>query len=76
MSRFDRRDPPPFDPESWDYDAARRVAVSEGLRMTPAERLRWLEETMEDLETLVGAARGDLAERRTASSGRTADRGR
>ncbi len=28
-----------------------------GLRLTPAERLRWLEQTMEELRPLIGRAR-------------------
>lgn len=46
-----------MDPESWDFEEARRLAVREGLRLTPAERLRWLEETMAELERLAGRAR-------------------
>lgn len=42
---------------SWDFDHARAAAMQEGLRLTPAERLAWLEETMEELESLVGRAR-------------------
>lgn len=52
-----RCEPPPYDPEAWGYDEARYLAVTEGLRLTPEERLRWLEETMEEMWGLVGAAR-------------------
>jgi hypothetical protein len=52
-----RRKPPPYDPETWGFDEARYAAVTEGLRMTPTERLRWLEETMEEMWRIVGTAR-------------------
>lgn len=35
-----------------------RRQVRRGLTLTPAERLRWLEQTMEELRQLVGRARG------------------
>ena len=41
---------------SWDFDHTRAAAIQEGLRLTPAERLAWLEETVEELEGLVGRA--------------------
>lgn len=44
-------------PVSWDFDHARQAAFREGLRLTPAERLAWLEETIAELESLVGRAR-------------------
>ena len=56
-SQLERQDPPPYDPEVWNHDFARYVAVTEGLRMTPTERLRWLEETMEEVWGMVGTAR-------------------
>lgn len=39
-----------------------------GLRMTPAERLRWLEETMETLRRWQGRARGAPRGRRHGRS--------
>ena len=43
----------------FDYSEAahRRRQARLGLALTPAERLRWLEETMEALRRLKGAAR-------------------
>ena len=31
----------------WDFEGARRRHLEMGLRMTPAERLQWLEETVD-----------------------------
>lgn len=42
---------------SWDFDGARRHHLRQGLRMTPAERLRWLEETVDEMRRLQGLAR-------------------
>jgi hypothetical protein len=39
------------------YEAHRRRQARLGLGLTPVERLRWLEETMEELRGLVGRAR-------------------
>jgi hypothetical protein len=39
------------------YDGHRRRQVRLGLALTPAQRLRWLEQTMEELRPLVGRAR-------------------
>jgi hypothetical protein len=39
------------------FDEHRRAQARMGLRMTPAERLRWLEETMETLRRWQGRAR-------------------
>lgn len=44
---------------SWDFEEARRAAAAEGLRLTPAERLRWLDEAMAELQGLLGRARSD-----------------
>jgi hypothetical protein len=44
---------------SWDFEEAGRAAAAEGLRLTPAERLRWLDETMAELQGLLGRARSD-----------------
>jgi hypothetical protein len=48
--------PPPADfPRG--FDGHRRSQAVVGLRLTPAERLRWLEETMEALRRWRGRAR-------------------
>lgn len=39
------------------FEGHRRRQARLGLRLTPAERLRWLEQTMEELRRLVGRAR-------------------
>lgn len=39
------------------YDGHRRAQAGLGLRLTPAERLRWLEETMATLRKWRGRAR-------------------
>jgi hypothetical protein len=39
------------------FDEHRRAQASLGLRLTPAERLRWLEETMATLRRWKGRAR-------------------
>jgi hypothetical protein len=39
------------------FDDHRRAQASHGLRLTPAERLRWLEETMATLRRWRGRAR-------------------
>ncbi len=41
----------------WDFDGARRHHIRLGLRMTPAERLHWLEETVAEMRQLQGLAR-------------------
>jgi hypothetical protein len=43
-------------PEPWTFEANRELQIRMGLRMTPAERLRWLEETVEELLPWVGRA--------------------
>lgn len=43
--------------EPWTFEAARARQLRMGLQMTPAERLRWLEETVEELRPWVGRAR-------------------
>lgn len=42
---------------NWDFEAHRRRQARLGLGLSPAERLRWLEESMEELRKLVGRAR-------------------
>ena len=39
------------------FDAHRRAQARRGLRMSPAERLRWLERTMSTLSRWKGKAR-------------------
>jgi len=39
------------------FEGHRRRQARLGLRLSPAERLRWLEETMEEMRALVGRAR-------------------
>lgn len=57
MRTTEREGPESRKDDGWDFDRARDDAVREGLRLTPAERLAWLEETLEELESLVGRAR-------------------
>jgi hypothetical protein len=42
---------------AWDFEGARRHHLRLGLKMTPAERLRWLEETVDEMRRLQGLAR-------------------
>lgn len=42
---------------SWNFEGTRRHHLRLGLRMTPAERLRWLEETVDEMLRLQGLAR-------------------
>lgn len=54
--------PKPDHPErggdwDWDFEGTRRHHLEQGLRMTPEERLRWLEETVEEMRSLQGLAR-------------------
>ncbi len=41
----------------WTHEGTVRRRLEAGLRMTPAERLRWLEEMLDELLPLVGRAR-------------------
>ncbi len=43
--------------ESEDFARHKREQIRLGLRLTPAERLRWLEETMEEMRELQRLAR-------------------
>jgi hypothetical protein len=43
--------------DSWSFEGARRHHIRQGLRLTPAERLHWLEETVEEMRRLQGLAR-------------------
>ena len=51
---------------SWTHEETRQRQIRAGLRMTPAERLTWLEEMLDELLPLVGRAReaGPTAEKR------------
>jgi hypothetical protein len=42
---------------TWDFEGTRRHHIRLGLQMTPSERLRWLEETVEEMRQLQGLAR-------------------
>jgi hypothetical protein len=42
---------------SWTFEEHRRAQARRGLELTPAERLTWLEATVEELRPLVGRAR-------------------
>ncbi len=50
----------------WTHDENRMAQIRRGLELSPAERLEWLEVTMEELRSLVGraAGRGREADRR------------
>ncbi len=41
----------------WSHEDTRRRQIRAGLLMTPAERLAWLEEMLDELLQLVGRAR-------------------
>jgi hypothetical protein len=56
-----RRDDETGWPRGW--DGHRRAQAELGLRLTPAERLRWLEETMATMRRWVGRAAGKAAQR-------------
>lgn len=42
---------------AWDFEGTRRHHLQLGLPMTPVERLRWLEETVDEMRQLQGLAR-------------------
>jgi hypothetical protein len=42
---------------AWDFEGTRRHHLRLGLQMTPLERLRWLEATVEEMRQLQGLAR-------------------
>lgn len=46
-----------YDLTTWDFEGTRRHHQALGLRMTPLERLRWLEETVDEMRRLHGLAR-------------------
>jgi hypothetical protein len=41
----------------WDFAGTLRHHIRRGLQLTPAERLRWLEETVDEMRRLQGLAR-------------------
>jgi hypothetical protein len=43
--------------ETWDFEGTRRHHIRRGLQLTPLERLRWLEETVDEMRRLQGLAR-------------------
>jgi hypothetical protein len=43
--------------DAWDFAGTRRHHIRRGLQLTPAERLRWLEETVDEMRRLQGLAR-------------------
>lgn len=45
------------DEQVWDFVGTRRHHIRSGLRLTPAERLKWLEETVDEMRRLQGRAR-------------------
>jgi hypothetical protein len=45
------------DDQVWDFAGTRRHHIRSGLRLTPAERLKWLEETVDEMRRLQGRAR-------------------
>lgn len=49
--------PPDRQEETWDFEGTRRHHIRSGLRLTPQERLRWLEETVDEMRRLQGLAR-------------------
>jgi len=53
----DPQDPIADDLGSWDFEGTRRHHLEMGLRMTPVERLHWLEETVDEMRRLQGLAR-------------------
>ena len=55
MTMADRHHPPTS--FGWSHADTRRRQIRAGVRMTPAERLAWLEEMLDELLPLVGRAR-------------------
>jgi hypothetical protein len=48
---------PPEEEIAWDFEGTRRHHLRLGLQMTPVKRLRWLEETVDEMRRLQGLAR-------------------
>ena len=44
-------------PDPWTFEGARARQLRWGLSLTPAERLRWLEESLDELLPWLGKAR-------------------
>jgi hypothetical protein len=59
----DRREPAAG--YGWSHAETRRRQLRAGLQMTPAERLAWLEEMLDELLPLVGRARDEEGARPT-----------
>jgi hypothetical protein len=49
--------PSPRNNGDWDFEGTRRHHLKLGLSLTPEQRLRWLEETVEEMRGLQGLAR-------------------
>jgi hypothetical protein len=45
------------DDGTWDFEGTWRHHIRQGLRLTPVERLQWLEETVAEMRQLQGLAR-------------------
>jgi hypothetical protein len=43
--------------DTWDFAGTRRHHFQQGLRMTPVERLHWLEDTVDEMRRLQELAR-------------------
>lgn len=48
---------PEIEKDAWSFEGTRRHHLRQGLLLTPAERLRWLEETVDEMRRLQGLAR-------------------
>ena len=57
MDRHASNEPVSGEWGDWSFAGARRQHLRSGLRLTPAERLRWLEETVDEMRRLQGLAR-------------------
>ena len=53
------------DPYQWSYETHRRQQARRGLELSAAERLRWLESTMEEMHQLAGRAERQIVEEST-----------
>jgi hypothetical protein len=57
-----------------DFASNRIAGIRAGLRLTPAERLRWLEETMDRMHRWVGRARAKASESEGGSGPKAGER--
>jgi len=77
MTDRERKTPSdPVDPYAWSYEAHAERQARLGLQLTPAERLRWLEETNAMMRDLLGKARSAAAapiSPRPSDEGKTTD---